>query len=194
MDDDFPSLAGHLLIAMPALNDPNFENTVTLICEHNASGAMGLTINRPMDLTHSEVFEQIAEYEDIAPAQRNQRKGKEPVLKGGPVALERGFVLHREKGNWDATLDIAEDVFVTMSRDVLNSMLSEDGPRSATMALGYAGWEPEQLEAEILANAWLTTPATAQIVFDTPYEARWDKATEAIGVKREQLSGPAGHA
>ncbi|MEM7612886.1 MAG: YqgE/AlgH family protein [Pseudomonadota bacterium] len=194
MAQDFPSLAGQLLIAMPALNDPNFENTVTLICEHNESGAMGLTINRPMDLTHSDVFEQIAEYDEIPTTERNARKGREPVLKGGPVALERGFVLHREKGNWDATLDIADDVYVTMSRDVLQSMLTDEGPRSATMALGYAGWEAEQLEAEILANAWLTTPATAHIVFDTPYEARWDKATEAIGVKREQLSGPAGHA
>ena len=90
MAQDFPSLAGQLLIAMPALNDPNFENTVTLICEHNESGAMGLTITRPMDLTHSDVFEQIAEYDEIPTTERNARKGREPVLKGGPVALERG--------------------------------------------------------------------------------------------------------
>ncbi|MEL6870698.1 MAG: YqgE/AlgH family protein [Pseudomonadota bacterium] len=192
--DAFPSLAGHLLIAMPQLDDPHFENTVTLICEHSEEGAMGVTINRPMDLTHGDVFEQIAEYESLAEHERNRRKSKEPVLQGGPVSPERGFVLHREAGEWDATLRLADDLHVTMSRDVLTAMISESGPQSATMALGYAGWEAEQLEAEILANAWLTTPATARLVFEVPYEARWDQAARAIGVTREQLGGPAGHA
>lgn len=192
--DAFPSLAGQLLIAMPQLDDPHFENTVTLICEHSESGAMGVTINKPMDLTHGDVFEQIAEYDAIAKDERNRRKSKEPVLQGGPVSPERGFVLHRERGSWDATLRLAEDLHVTMSRDVLTAMIAEDGPHSATMALGYAGWEADQLESEILANAWLTTPATAHLVFDVPYEARWDQAAKAIGVTREQLSGPHGHA
>ncbi len=191
---EFPSLAGQLLIAMPALDDPQFENTVTLICEHNASGAMGVTINRPLELTHGDVFEQMTEYDDLSATDRNLTKSNEPVLQGGPVSLERGFVLHRERGDWEATMDVAQDIYVTMSRDVLSAMLSNNGPAEATMALGYAGWEAEQLEQEILANAWLTTPATADIVFDTPYAARWDRAAQAIGVTREQLGGPAGHA
>lgn len=191
---DFPSLAGQLLIAMPALDDPHFENTVTLICEHNEHGAMGLTINRPLELTHGEVFAQIAAFEELPPERRNLGKIDEPVLQGGPVSLERGFVLHRERGNWEATLDVAEGIYVTLSRDVLEAMLGNDGPADATMALGYAGWEAEQLEEEIKSNAWLTTPATPAIVFDAPFDARWDRATSAIGVTREQLTGPAGHA
>ena len=191
---EFPSLAGQLLIAMPALDDPHFENTVTLICEHNEHGAMGLTINRPLELTHGEVFEQIAAWAELPAERRNRDKAGEPVLQGGPVSLERGFVLHRERGNWEATLDVAEGIFVTLSRDVLEAMIGDAGPVDATMALGYAGWEAEQLEEEIKSNAWLTTPATPEIVFDAPYQARWDRATHAIGVTREQLTGPAGHA
>ena len=191
---DFPSLAGQLLIAMPALDDPHFENTVTLICEHIEHGAMGLTINRPLELTHGEVFEQIAAFAELPDERRNQQKIVEPVLQGGPVSLERGFVLHRDRGNWEATLDVAEGIYVTLSRDVLDAMLSVDGPTDATMALGYAGWEAEQLEEEIKSNAWLTTPATPAIVFDAPVDDRWDHSTQAIGVTREQLTGPAGHA
>lgn len=192
---DFPSLAGHLLIAMPALNDPNFENSVTLICEHNEEGAMGITINRPSSVTHGEVFAQLTEYERIAPADRNDARAAKPVLFGGPISPERGFVVHRDPGRWDATISLDEDIHVTMSRDILIAMLTRDGPRDATMALGYAGWEAEQLEEEIRANAWLTTRATAAIVFDSPLEARWQHAAEALGISREQLSsGPAGHA
>ena len=191
---DFPSLAGQLLIAMPALDDPHFENTVTLICEHNEHGAMGLTINRPLELTHGEVFEQIPAFAELPPERRNRDKFGEPVLQGGPVSLERGFVLHRDRGNWEATLDVADGIYVTLSRDVLEAMIGAEGPADATMALGYAGWEAEQLEEEIKSNAWLTTPATPAIVFDAPYAARWDAAAGAIGVTREQLAGPAGHA
>ncbi|MEM9173252.1 MAG: YqgE/AlgH family protein [Pseudomonadota bacterium] len=191
---EFPSLAGQLLIAMPQLDDPNFENTVTLVCEHNETGAMGVTINRPLELTHGEVFDQISELSQAATADRDRRKAGEPVLNGGPVSPERGFVLHRDKGDWDATLAVADEVHVTMSRDVLEAMINGKAGHSATMALGYAGWEANQLEEEILANAWLTTPATAQLVFATPYEARWDQAARAVGVTRAQLSGPAGHA
>ena len=179
---------------MPQMDDPHFENSVTLICEHNESGAMGVTINRPLELTHGEVFEQITEFAEVPDDERDKRKAREPVLHGGPVSPERGFVLHRELGDWDATLLVAEDVHLTMSRDVLEAMFKGTGPHTATMALGYAGWEADQLETEILANAWLTTPATAKLVFETPYEARWDQAARAVGVTRAQLSGPAGHA
>lgn len=192
---DFPSLAGHLLIAMPALNDPNFENTVTLICEHSEEGAMGITINRPTDLMLEEVFSQLAEYQALDPADRNPAIASSPVLLGGPVSPERGFVIHRDPGDWEATLAITNGIHVTMSRDILTAMSGGDGPQDATMVLGYAGWEAEQLEQEIRANAWLTTQATSDIVFAAPFETRWDLAAATIGVSRDQLSaGPAGHA
>ena len=191
---EFPSLAGQLLIAMPQLDDPHFENSVTLICEHSESGAMGVTINRPLELTHGEVFAGMEEFTAIPEEDHNTRKHREPVLSGGPVSPERGFILHRDSGAWDATLRIADDIHVTMSRDALLAMIGIDGPSAGVMALGYAGWEARQLEDEILANAWLTTPATSEIVFDTPYEARWDRAARTVGVTREQLRGPHGHA
>ncbi|MEL7297230.1 MAG: YqgE/AlgH family protein [Pseudomonadota bacterium] len=191
---EFPTLAGQLLIAMPALNDPNFENSVTLICEHNPEGAMGITINRPTDLTHDAVFSQLSEYED-AQSVADRQLADSPVLLGGPVGTERGFVLHREAGDWDATLSVTDAIHVTMSRDIVSAMLSESVPTGAVMALGYAGWEAEQLEREIRDNAWLTTQATAEIVFDAPFEARWELATRALGISPEQLSsGPAGNA
>ena len=192
---DFPSLAGQLLIAMPGLHDPHFENTVTLICEHSPDGAMGITINRPTTMLHGDVFEQLDEYQDIDAADRNALTAAEPILKGGPVSPERGFVLHGEAGDWDATIDVADGIYVTMSRDILSAMLGSDAPRPAVMALGFAGWDSAQLEQEIRDNAWLTTAATAALVFETPYASRWDEAAAALGVTREQLgSGPAGHA
>ncbi|MFK8052250.1 MAG: YqgE/AlgH family protein [Woeseiaceae bacterium] len=192
---DFPSLAGQLLIAMPALNDPNFENAVTLICEHSEEGAMGITINRPSDMTNEDVFSQLAENQANETDKRDRELADRPVLFGGPVAPERGFVMHTEKGDWEATLAVADGIFVTMSRDILTAMLDEEAPSEAMMALGYAGWEAEQLEQEIRANAWLTTDATTDIVFSAPFDARWDLAAKAIGITREQLSpGPAGNA
>lgn len=191
---DFPSFAGQLLIAMPQLDDPNFENSVTLICEHTEQGAMGVTINRPMELTHGEVFAGMDGFDDVPDEDLDHRKHSEPVLSGGPVSPERGFILHRNQGEFEATMRIGESIYVSMSRDALTAMYREGGPSGGVMVLGYAGWDATQLEAEMLSNSWLTVPATPNLVFDTPYEARWDRAANALGVTRAQLSGPAGHA
>ena len=192
---DFPTLAGQLLIAMPALDDPNFENTVTLICEHTEEGAMGLTINRPTDLTHETVLAQVPERSQGDEPMADRRLAESPVLLGGPVGTERGFVLHRDRGDWDATLSVRDDIHITMSRDIIDAMLGNESPHGAVMALGYAGWEAQQLEDEIRANAWFTTDAFAEIIFDTPFDKRWERAADALGISREQLgTGPAGTA
>lgn len=191
--DDFPSLAGQLLIAMPAMRDPNFESSVTLICEHSADGAMGITINRPLQLTHGEVFAQMRD-EQEANIDFATEKSAQPVISGGPMSPERGFVLHKEPGSWEATLTLGESLFVTLSRDVLQSMAQEATPSSAIMALGYAGWAASQLEQEILSNAWLTVPASHEIVFDAPYTERYTLAAQTLGVDLNQLSHDAGHA
>ncbi|MEL7023884.1 MAG: YqgE/AlgH family protein [Pseudomonadota bacterium] len=191
---EFPTLAGQLLVAMPQLDDPHFENTVTLICEHTEEGAMGVTINRPMELTHGEVFSGMDGFDEVPADELDGRKHREPVLNGGPVSPERGFILHADAGDYEATLRISEEIYLSMSRDAMTAMYRAGGPAGSVMILGYAGWEAAQLESEILANAWLTVPATHRLVFDTPYEARWDRAAKALGVTRAQLSGPAGHA
>jgi len=181
-------LAGNLLIAMPAMPDPNFNRTVTYICEHSEKGALGLVINRPLDMELSEVFEQL-DLDVSRPA-----LSRRPVLQGGPVQLERGFVLHRSDVKWDSTMEVTNSVFVTTSRDILTAMAAGRGPDTALVALGYAGWGPGQLEDEIAANAWLSVPAEPEIIFETPFEERWQRAAGLLGVDLMTISGDAGHA
>ncbi|CAN5198734.1 YqgE/AlgH family protein [soil metagenome] len=181
-------LGSHLLIAMPALGDPNFHRTVTLICEHSSEGALGIIINRPTTMPLRHVFEQLS-LEPASPGLADQ-----PVLNGGPVQQERGFVLHEPGGDWESTLEISDRIQVTTSRDVLTAMAEGSGPPHAIVALGYAGWEAGQLEAEIRANAWLSAPASSAIVFELPFEQRWAAATNLLGIDPSRLSGQAGHA
>jgi len=182
------SLVNQLLIAMPGMQDPNFSTTVTLICEHNADGALGIVINRPLNLKLSGLFEQLA-VEDADPAAANN-----PVLAGGPVGTERGFVLHDKARKYENTLTVSDDIQLTLSRDVIDAMASGDGPEKTLVAIGYAGWEPGQLEAEILANSWLNVAATPELVFDTPFADRWDSAARLLGVDIASIAPDAGHA
>ena len=183
-----PYLTDHFLIAMPAMGDPNFDRTVTYICEHNEDGALGLVINRPMDLTLGEIFSQMSlECDD-------QAISSLPVLQGGPVHVERGFVIHGSEREWTSTLAVSDAVSVTTSRDVLEAMAAGDGPERALVAIGYAGWGAGQLEAEMAANAWLTVPANTEILFDIPFEKRWRAAAALIGIDLDLLSTEAGHA
>lgn len=185
---DFPALTNQLLIAMPALGDPNFQRTVTLICEHSEEGALGIVINRPLEVRLGEIFDQL-ELDDA-----DSEAAARQVLLGGPVQQERGFVLHQPGRKWDATIDISEQVSVTTSRDILAAMARGDGPQESLVALGYAGWTAGQLEAEIRSNAWLNVPATEQIVFHTAFDARWHDAARLVGVDIERLGPEAGHA
>ncbi len=182
------SLTNHLLIAMPALADPNFHHTVTFICEHNDEGALGIVINRPMGMDLEEILKHI-EVEAV-----DEVIGNMPVYTGGPVQPERGFVLHKPLGDWEATMKINEQVGITSSRDILQAMARGEGPEHALVALGYAGWGAGQLEEEMAANAWLSGPADEAILFETPVEKRWEAAAAKLGVDLNLLSGDIGHA
>ncbi len=181
-------LTNQLLIAMPGMADPNFSTTVTLICEHNDDGALGIVINRPLTLKLSGLFEQ------LCVDQADPVAGAEPVLSGGPVGTERGFVLHSPGWSYDNTLQVSDDIQLTLSRDVIDAMASGKGPEKSLVALGYAGWEAGQLEYEMLANSWLNVPATSELVFDTPFAKRWDYAARTLGIDIAQMSSDAGHA
>ena len=180
-------LTDQFLIAMPSLSDPNFHGTVTYLCAHNDEGAMGIVINRPLDLTLPEVLGHL----DIAVGD-STLEGT-PVLQGGPVQRDRGFVIHEPAGEWDAVLKVGERIGVATSRDILAAMARGEGPQRALVALGYAGWGAGQLEREVLDNAWLSGPADSEIIFDVPYEQRWERATRRLGVDPERLVGQAGH-
>lgn len=182
------SLVNQLLIAMPGMEDPNFSTTVTLICEHNDDGALGIIINRPLEIKMSGLFEQLS-FSDPDPD-----AAKSPVLAGGPVGTERGFVLHDKGQSFENTLKVSDEIRLTLSRDVIGAMATGDGPEKSLVAVGYAGWEPGQLENEILANSWLNVPATPELVFDTPFDERWDGAARTLGIDIASISPDAGHA
>lgn len=182
------SLANHFLIAMPGMGDPNFEQTVTFVCEHSDDGALGLVINRQLDMTLAEVFMQ------LGLESADEALGAQPVLSGGPVAADRGFVLHPPGGDWDSSVQVSAHVQVTTSQDVLAAMAHGDGPSPALVALGYAGWGAGQLEEEIAANSWLSVAADPQLIFELPFEERWQRAAGLLGVDLNQLSAYPGHA
>ncbi|MCW9057407.1 MAG: YqgE/AlgH family protein [Gammaproteobacteria bacterium] len=184
-DTDF--LGNHFLIAMPKLADPNFFHTVTYLCEHNPEGALGIVINRPLHLTLREILQHM----DLEPV--TEAIGDQPIYLGGPVQQERGFVLHRPLGDWEATLPVSEEIGVTSSRDILTAIAAGQGPDQCLIALGYAGWGAGQLEQELVANAWLSGPADQRIIFDLPHEQRWEAAAARLGVDLNLLSGEAGH-
>jgi putative transcriptional regulator len=181
-------LTDQFLIAMPGLADPNFHHTVTYICEHNEEGALGIILNRPMNMELREILLHI----DVEPTEPSS--GEIPVYMGGPVQPERGFVLHHPLGNWEATMRINAEVGITSSRDVLAAIAEGHGPEKLLIALGYAGWGAGQLEEEMAANAWLSGPADQHILFDLPPEQKWEAAAAKLGVDLKLLSGDVGHA
>ena len=186
----FPSLTNHFLVAMPKLEDPNFFQTVTLICQHDENGALGVVINRPIEsLALHDVLSQL----DLA-AKMSQPEILEPVYAGGPVHNELGLVLHEGLGAWQSTIPVGEHMGLTSSRDVLESMVDGTGPKNALLSLGYAGWGAGQLESEIYQNSWLTVKAQPYLVFDTPPHERWEKSMEAMGLDLSRLVSEAGHA
>jgi len=182
------SLTGQFLIAMPSMTDPNFEQTVSFICQHDENGALGIVINRTMNLTMGDVLGQM----EIS-ANECKRAGQ-AVHYGGPVQSERGFILHDQPEAWESTLAIGEHIGLTTSRDILESMARNEGPEHALIALGYAGWGSGQLEQEITQNAWLSGPADIDLMFTTPVEQRWSRAAGLLGIDLTLLSREAGHA
>jgi putative transcriptional regulator len=182
------NLANQFLIAMPTLQDPNFFHAVTWICEHNTQGGMGIMVNRRLDLDMGNVLKQM-NIETRIDAVRQL-----PIYLGGPVQTERGFVIHKPHGDWDVTLKVTDELGVTSSRDILEAIAAGEGPSHCLVALGYAGWGPEQLEQEISENTWINVTADDRILFDTPPEQRWEAAAALSGVDVNRLSSHFGHA
>lgn len=188
------NLTGHFLIAMPALTDPYFSKSVTFICTHSEDGAMGVVINRPTDLTYDVLFEKInLELRDAELAQK-------PVLYGGPVQPDRGFVLHEPNGmEWDSSITIAKNTALTTSKDILEAVAQGIGPEKMLLTLGYAGWTPGQLEQEIAQNAWLSVQpkdisSLHHILYDMQHEKKLDATMALLGINFGMLSDEAGHA
>ncbi|HET6265756.1 MAG TPA: YqgE/AlgH family protein [Usitatibacter sp.] len=181
------NLTSHFLIAMPAMSDPNFSRTLTFVCEHNERGALGIVVNRPIEVTLAALFRQVEIDLPASPL------ATQPVFFGGPVQFDHGFVLHRPVGAWKSTLPVGE-IGLTTSRDILEAMARGQGPGEQLVALGYAGWAPGQLEDEIQRNGWLTVAADVDLIFNVPPEARYDAAMHALGINAVNLSEEAGHA
>jgi len=181
-------LRDHFLLAMPGLSEGIFSHSITYICEHGESGAMGIVINQPLDLSVTEIFEHL----DITP-------GKDfsdiPVMAGGPVQIDHGFVLHRNcTSTWESSLKVTPLITLTTSCDVLRAIANNEGPREHLIALGYAGWSAGQLEQELAENSWLTLPADSDIIFKTNPEQRLGAAAALLGIDMNLISGEAGHA
>ena len=187
------NLTNQFLIAMPGMADEQFAGSVVYLCEHSERGALGLVINKPIDIKLTSLFEKV----DLHLGREDLRET--PVFFGGPVQTERGFVLHERIGTdespYHSTLAIpGAEVEMTTSRDVLEALSHGAGPRRVLITLGYSGWGAGQLEDEISRNGWLTVSAEPSVIFDTPVEKRYDKALGLLGIDPSFLSQEAGHA
>ena len=181
-------LSNHLLVALPSLHDPQFERSVTLVCQHDGDGAMGVVVNRASEYTLGEVLQQMGIASD------NDALQSQIVLAGGPVHSERGFVLHDGDREWDSSLAVGGGLYLTTSRDVLEAMARGDGPSQAVVALGCAGWGAGQLEQELVDDSWLMVPNRREVLFELPLEQRWQAAAGSIGVDLVNYASHSGHA
>ena len=182
------NLTHHFLIAMPNMADPHFARTLTFICEHNDQGALGVVINRPIDMNLQALLEQVSIRQD------SEALKAVPIHFGGPVQVDRGFVLHSPLGEWQSTLAVSPEIGLTTSKDILQAVARGEGPGKLLVTLGYAGWAPGQLEHELAQNAWLTVKASADVIFDIPAEERLPAAMQLLGIDFASLSEQAGHA
>lgn len=185
---EMQSFANQLLIAMPRLDDPNFNRTVSYVCEHNDEGAIAIIINKPTHYELQFVFEQMK----IPVIQESV--SHEPVMFGGPVQSDRGFVIHPPLGTWRSSLAVSDQVSVTTSHDILQALAQGHGPKEFLVALGYAGWSPLQLEEEVANNFWLNCPLDLDVLFHTPAHLRWEMAARSMGIDIHQLGDLTGHA
>lgn len=187
-DTDNPYMTGQLLVAMPQMRDPRFARAVIYMCAHSADGAMGLVVNRRVgSITFDDLLQQL----NIGP---NKRNDEIRVHFGGPVEQGRGFVLHSSDYLQTGSLRVDDRVALTATLDILKEMAAGGGPRKSLLALGYAGWGPGQLDAEIQANGWLSVSSDEALVFDADLEHKWERAIGKIGIDFSKLSGEAGHA
>ncbi|HRB28674.1 MAG: YqgE/AlgH family protein [Nitrosomonas sp.] len=183
------NLTNHFLMAMPTMKDSIFSKTLTYICEHNNYGALGIVINRPTDLNLMSLFKQ------LGIAQLDEPVNKlTPILFGGPVQMDCGFVLHYPVGKWQSTLAVNERIGLTTSLDIMKAIASDQGPEKTLVALGYAGWSPGQIESELSQNTWLTVPASQEIIFNLASEEKFTAAMQSLGIRDANLSHEVGHA
>ncbi len=189
-------LDGQFLVAMPGLTDARFARSVIYLCAHSADGAMGIILNKAVgNLSMPDLLIQLDVAKEADAIRLRERVGHMPVLMGGPVDAKRGFVLHTDDFHIDqSTLIIDDGICLTATVDILRAIANGDGPASAVLALGYAGWQPGQLENEILANGWLTCPADPDLIFNTALDAKYERTLRGIGVDPAMLSVNAGHA
>jgi putative transcriptional regulator len=180
--------AGQLLIAMPCLQDPSFSRSVTYLCQHTQQGAMGIGISKAANLRLIDVLEQMNIETDLPEV------ASQPVMLGGPVHNDRGFVLHEAGENYDSTWQLSDTLSLTSSKDLLEAIAVGQGPRRYLVALGYSGWSEGQLEEEFAQNSWLTAPFDRDLVFTTPLENRWQRAAALSGVNITQMANYVGHA
>ena len=185
---DTDTLTGQLLIAMPALDDPRFAHSVILVCAHTTDGAMGIVLNRPLAKPSFESLLKQLDVEPTPPARQIR------LCEGGPVDHGRGFVLHSADWTGDGSLQVADDLALTASLDVLQAIAQGEGPQHGLLALGYASWGPGQLDRELHDNAWLTAPSEHEILFDGEYETKWRRALGILKIDPLLLSSAAGHA
>ncbi len=190
------NLTSHFIIAMPGLADPMFEKTVSFICQHNEQGAMGLTINRPIGISFSELLSQLnIPLED-------SKLASTPIYLGGPVETGHGFVLHSNdtkkqpahQNDWEQTLSINKHISLSSSKDILTAIAKGEGPTDFLIILGYSGWTSGQIESEIQDNSWLNVPADNDIIFNTPFSRRWESAAMKMGIDINLISSDIGHA
>lgn len=185
-------LQNHFLIAMPTLTDHYFSRSVVYLCEHDEKGAMGLVINKPIE--EFSIAEMLAKLE-ISIADRNEAINLDTqVIAGGPVAEEHGFILHTPVEGFNSSLKLSDDLMVTTSKDVLETLGSYRQPTNALVTLGYTSWETGQLEQEIMDNSWLTVPADSSLIFSIPIHQRWQAAAALLGIDIHMISPQAGHA
>ncbi|NJD00733.1 YqgE/AlgH family protein [Candidatus Erwinia dacicola] len=185
------NLQHHFLIAMPTLQDPLFKRSVVYICEHNSDGAMGIIVNKPMkNLTVDGILQKLK----ISPAPHDsEAKLDKPVFAGGPLAEDRGFILHSAQKTFSSSIRVSDNTVITTSRDVLETLGKSEQPEHVLVSLGCCAWENDQLETELLENAWLTTPANSNILFHTRIAERWREAAKSIGVDIHNIASDAGH-
>ena len=183
------SLTGQLLISMPQLDDPNFHQTVSLICRHNHEGAMGVVINRLSGYKMTDIFSELS----IEVTSLNNTDI--PIFAGGPVSPEVGLVIHSNDLNkWESSIQITDDLILTSSRDILEALADGKGPERSLMTLGYAGWSAGQLEQEIIDNAWFSAPIDLDLIFDFVVEEKWQRSAALLGINLHSLSSQIGHA
>ena len=181
------TLRGHFLIATPAIDRGFFNRSLIYLCRHDENGAMGIVVNQRLDITFNDMLEHLE-----IPA--DPEIPRYPILAGGPIRKDHGFVLHSPAGDWEGSQAVHHDISLTTSRDILCALAAGEGPQECLVALGYAGWAPGQLEAEIADNSWLTVAADRQTLFHSETSQKLAEAGRMLGIDVDLLSANAGHA